>query len=234
MNILPQHMEAFAEHAKASFPEEACAVIHVRDGVVSFLTVPNRHHDPRAFFRIAREDIAGLDVVCLIHSHPNSPELPSDADRAMCNELKLPWAIYSVVTNRWLELLPEDRDIPLIGRTFVYGVFDCFTLVRDYYWQKLRIKLPHIEAPYGFWNDGKEPYLENFARAGFFAVRDNTLRPHDCVLMQYASRTTNHSGVITSEGLLLHHTQGNLSCITPYGGYWLEHTREHVRHHSLC
>ena len=234
MQLTPQQQLAFAAYAKAEAPKEACAVLHLRDGVVSLLLVPNSHHDPFSFFRIRKEDVAGLDVVTIIHSHPTSPPTPSEADRAMCNELKLPWAIYSGLTDSWTELLPVDKNTPLLGRPFVYGVFDCFTLVRDYYWQKLHIKIPRVEAEYGFWNDGKEPYLENFAKAGFFAVRDNTLRAHDCVLMQYASKTTNHAGVLTEEGLLLHHTQSNLSCVTPYGGYWLEHTREIVRHHSLC
>lgn len=232
--IPPDILAGFAAVAEQHLSTETCALVILQDGSLVLDLVPNTHHDPTSFFRIARRDTEGKDVQFVLHSHPKSSEAPSLPDRGMCREMKVPWAIYSLVTRKWFYMEPPEKMTPLLGRPFCYGVFDCQTLLRDYYLSELGIVYECEDIAYGFWNRGEEPYMQLFDRHGFHLVKDRKIRAHDVILMQYASNTTNHAGIITKDGYLLHHTERNVSCQVPYGGYWMEHTTAIVRHYTQC
>jgi len=129
---------------------------------------------------------------------------------------------------------PSGYQAPLIGRSFVYGVLDCYTLVLDYYQRELGITLPYYvrDDAYGWWERGQNLYAERFAEAGFMAV--NTPQPGDVILMQVQSDVANHAAVYLGDGVILHHLVKQLSRRDQYGGYWQKHTAHILRHRSRC
>jgi proteasome lid subunit RPN8/RPN11 len=239
--MTPEVRQQIYAHALAEFPRECCGLVVGNEYVRcrNIATTPSEH------FILAPEDYANAEdkgeVTMVVHSHPNLPARASEGDKVSCEASGLPWLIVSVIKQ------PEDvqpriagdamiapcgYEAPLIGRTFCFGVLDCFTLIRDWYMRTLGIELPNFERRDNFWADGvdQELYLDNYRKAGFVDVTDGSLEVGDILMMKVRSpKSTNHAGVYIGKGLFLHHLYGKLSSREVYGGYWAEVTRKIVR-----
>lgn len=216
---------------KAS-PREACGVI-VNDEVVE---CKNISEDSKNFI-LSPDDYLKASLKGAItkiwHTHPHTSSQPSLADKASCNRNQVPWLIYSLVDDSLYELQPEITDAPLLKRPFVWGVFDCWTLIRDYYKQKLGIVFPPI-PPYEerFWEKGLNYYLDWY-KMGDLEIVLPPARAHDILLMSLHSDVPNHGAVLLPSGKVLHHLQGQLSCESIYGNYWRRATSHVLRHRSM-
>lgn len=190
-----------------------------------------------AHFAIHPEDYAAAEdvgeVLCIVHSHPNLPPIPSEADRTMCELTGLPWLIVNWPTGVIHEFGPDGYKAPLIGRPFCHGVHDCYTLIRDYYLDKLGIELPDFARDDEWWTKGGNLYLENFETAGFVRVPIEDIRPHDVLLMQIGAPVPNHGAVYIGNSRVLHHPMNHLSGEAIYGGYWQKCTTHCLRHGRL-
>lgn len=224
-------LEAFKAHAAAEYPREACGLLV--DGVYvpcdNIASTPSEHFVLAPASYLAASRLGKIEAVC--HTHPNNTCEPSEADLSACEATKLPWYILSWPTAKLRSFAPSGYEAPLIGRTFVHGVHDCYSLARDYYKRTLGLDLPDFDRRDMWWNEGGNLYVENFQKAGFVRV-DDAVREHDGLLMQIVSKVTNHGAVYIGDGLILHHVQNRLSCRTPYGGYWAKNTTHHLRHVS--
>jgi cell wall-associated NlpC family hydrolase len=159
----------------------------------------------------------------------------------MCNASGLPWLIVGVLKDgddlsltEITEQVPDDYEAPLVGRSFVHGVLDCYSLIKDYYKRELGIELPHFERRDNWWNLGENLYMEKFTEAGF-ATFKGPIQKHDVVIMQvYNSPVPNHAGVYIGNDQILHHMYNRLSTRDVYGGgYFQEVTRVVVRYKEL-
>lgn len=217
---------------KAGF-SEACGFIVSRNGRETVLEVPNAHPDPVRNFSIAPRSYLEAkkqgELLACWHSHPEGG-LPSDIDIAACSRTGLVWYVYLVPEDR-VETVRPSGVLPLKGRPFIWGVYDCWTLVYDYYRETLSITLPDWE-PYevDFWKSGRNYYVERYASFGFVPVED--LRPHDVVLMQLGTEVPVHAGVYQENGTVLHHVPGRLSTADVYGTYLRRSTNLILRHGS--
>ena len=117
-------------------------------------------------------------------------------------------------------------------QTFVFGAYDCYTIVKDYF-ADLDIRFrDDWDYEWEFWEKGKNYYLERYAQEGFSKVTDGTLQPHDVMLMALNSKTTNHAGIYVGRGKMLHHAPHRLSCRDNYNGIWNQITRAIIRHEN--
>ncbi|MBE7419824.1 MAG: phage tail protein [Ideonella sp.] len=240
---------AVLEHALQCYPREACGLLaRAANGALAYHRCRNAAAAAGDAFRIDPRDWAAVEdahpVVAVVHSHPDGDAHASDADRAMCHASGLPWFIVAVPGTTWSTLWPH-RPLPLLGRQFHHGVVDCYSLVRDYYAERLGIALPDFERADGWWDRGEDLYRKHFAEAGFVdlgrpagrADGATELRLHDALLMQVAARCENHAAVFVGpvHGVdsILHHLYGRLSAHDPWGGYWLRHCTAVMRHRSL-
>lgn len=227
----------FTEYAKAQAPKEACAFVVNKNGVEHLVPVENNHWTPEQAFLIRPENWAAATnigpILSIVHSHPVTPAIASTADKVMCEESRLPWHIYSLESDTWAHLFPTGWKAPLHGREFIFGVLDCYSLVRDYYRERLNIQLNDYYREENFWKKGAPLYRQNFEKEGFIQVTDSP-REHDVFLMQIGqSSVENHAAIFLGNGLILHHVHRTLSCTIPYGGMWMKHTTLTVRHKSL-
>lgn len=183
--------------------------------------------DPRDY---ADAEDAGT-ITHIVHSHPTTNPAPSQADLLGIERTGLPWIIVNPITEQYTVTEPSGYKAPLVGRPFVHGVTDCWSLIRDYY-AELGIALPDFERDAEWWRKGGNLYEEHIEGLGFVRVEDG-LQLHDLVLMQLASPVINHGGVYSADNVILHHVSGKLSSRDVYGGHLRKITRWILRHRQL-
>jgi proteasome lid subunit RPN8/RPN11 len=228
-------------HAKESMPREACGLLVDVGLGVEYQPCENLATGQDQFVMKPEDWQRAEDrgeILAVVHSHPNMPPIPSQADRAGCAVSKLPWLIvsYPLLQEAWMSP-EEDYRAEYLERQFAYGVLDCYTLFQDYYRRELGIETPprsnYADEPL-WWVKGKDLYnLAEWEKFGFVVVE--APQEHDVSLILLGrSSVPNHVAIHLRAGAILHHVQGHLSTKEVYGGYWQKHTRWTLRHRSLA
>lgn len=223
--------------AKSEYPKEMCGVI-VFDEQLQFIPINNLADkygvDERDAFVMCPRTYSSIDehnnIVAIVHSHPDSNTAPSEHDKIRCNQGEIPWVIISYPDKDINIIHPTDEKQPLLGRTFIHGVQDCWSLVRDYYKEVFNIHLNDYERQDEWWMKGEDLYLDNLESEGFIEISEKDMQVGDVLFMQIESPTTNHAAVLCEDGMIIHHLYGKPSYKGIYGGYWRERTTRILRH----
>lgn len=254
MHILQSPMSAECvnkaqAHARAEYPRESCGV--VVDGryvPMKNIARPVETHEEAnsdcacqlcSFEIDSKAYLKAGKVEMVVHSHPEGPRYPSQADMEGQLATGVPWAIIALSFEdaewrvgkpvMWGDGLPI---APLIGRSFMHGVHDCYSLIRDTYrlgreilaeqgiaWPLDPIELPEVPRDDGWWKKGQDLYRDGIAKFGFRIVNASDARPGDIFLGKIQSKTINHAGVLLSDGTIMHHLPTRLSQRMPAGLY---------------
>lgn len=231
-----ENKQLFLEHARNEKKREACGLLIVFKGREKLIICRNVATYDGDFIVSPDDYLAASlqgEIIAVVHSHVNKPPFPSEADLVACFKSGLKWYIVGTGTGEWFEMYPKEYKAPLVGRTWAHGVLDCYSIILDYYKEVLNIDIPDFERDYEWWNLGKNLYLDNFKRAGFFEVPIESIQKHDVILMQIESSVINHGAVYLGDGLFLQHLQNRLSSRDVFGGYWLRNTIKIVRHKDV-
>ena len=212
-------------YAKAQAPHEMCGFLlrDYMDGKPFFYPCQNVAGDPENYFEIAPEAQIEAEklgwIEAIVHSHPNGEPTLSLADRQMMSQSDSDWIL---VCDGKLHLFPKIQ--PLVGREFVHGETDCYTLFRDFYFLA-GADLPNFHRADDWWQTGQDLYLANMAKHGFSRVNsDDILQIGDVILMQVGADVANHAAIYLGDQTVLHHSPKRLSKRDLYDGYWLKHT----------
>lgn len=238
--------------AIAAYPNEACGFIVARGKKCALRVCRNASPDPQNEFLVHPDDQLATEqsehIVGVFHSHTNRSATPSDADRAGCEMTGLPWFILGITQNYNPEidavyrfstvecLEPDGFEMALVGRPYVFGVFDCWLLCRDYLLREFGARLDALPALHVVdWFEGNVDILgDNYEAQHLVKMPPNTpLQRGDILFMQLGSKMPDHCAVYTGGGLILHHLTDRLSCHAVYGGQWQKHTTHHLRHQDL-
>ena len=120
-----------------------------------------------------------------------------------------------------------------LGRPFVAGITDCYSLVRDFYKEEFGIELTNYARYDGWWNDGLNLYVDNFKKEGFYVVDDSEEFLYgDLFLIALNSPVPCHAAIYVGDNKVLHHVQNRLSKIDVYKGLWRNFTLLRIRHNS--
>ncbi|KVK77804.1 C40 family peptidase [Burkholderia sp. MSMB1498] len=231
-------LDAIRSHAVRAYPHECCGLVIVERGRERYVECSNAATGSDHFVLPAEEYAAAEDrgaVVAVVHSHPDSPAEPSEADRVACEASGVAWHVVEVrrgddgvVRPGRIETIePVGFQVPLVGRSFAHGVLDCYTLVRDWYRVEHEIVLPDFPRRDAWWEAGEDLYMQHYRTAGFVALQGPEPVPErgDVILMQVRAPVPNHAGIYLGDGTMLHHLYDKLSSRDVYGGYWREVTR---------
>ena len=225
------------QYAKQESPKEACGLLAVINGEETFWPCKNIAEGQHEFFALDPEDWAdcedqGGEILGVIHSHPKGSAKASEADKASCEHLGFPYFIYSVEQKNWDQIKPTGWKTPsLIGRTWVWGKQDCWSLITDYFLEKKQINLKHWERPKSIKYFCENPYFEKvLIGSGFVEVNKDKLQKDDILLVEGVYKKLNHVALYYGDQLILHHSVKKLSCRELYDLKYIQATKKVYRY----
>lgn len=220
-------------HAKSEFPNESCGAI-IEGKYVPF---ENRADDKSDTFLINDVDFnqAYMDgkVECVIHSHNDYPHA-SVADQIQQRAMDIPFGIINLKNRSVIQTVFWGDSLPiqsLEGRPFFFGVYDCYALVRDWIRINLGYTPPNPEREWCFWLDNISMYEDfiNNRKVPFDFIPIKDAKYGDVLLYRiYGTKFLNHCGVISKNGLVLHHFVNELSGYKPVS-YFREYCNAAMR-----
>ena len=110
----------------------------------------------------------------------------------------------------------------LVGRQWQYGIFDCYSIVRDYY-KLLGINLPDYERPKDF-ETCESIFLSDANKLNFKEVDINERKADDVLIMKIWTKEPMHGAVLLENDLILHQKYDSLSCSEFYNHYYRKRT----------
>lgn len=224
-------------HAQDVYPHESCGIVTQKSRVQRYHRIDNVHSEPEKHFEMDAQQYADAlehgDLVSVVHSHTGdgATTLPSAHDTCVCNEMGVVWTIVSLPEGDMRFVQPST--LPLIGRPWALGSFDCWGLVMA--WHKEQgVILNDFRKPYEWWKPefGEDLYRENYLNEGFVPTNQEP-KPGDMIIMQLQSPVWNHAGIYTRDNTILHHAFGKLSREDIYSGWYRDHTVMVCRHKEI-
>ena len=222
-------------HALTAPEEEVCGLI----AGGKYIPCKNLHSFPSSNFAIDAKAYAKAEkkgeIEGIFHSHPGFIGGFSRHDIEACKTSNLPWLVLAVGLNEWHEMSPYG-DAPYIGRPWLYGMYDCYGVFRDFYKNEFGIVLDDFDRGQEFeWSSPEWRMFEkNVTDQGFVEI-GNLEKKGDMILMQLQCDFVNHIGVLArpNENVFYHHLLDRLSEENVYGGYWEKCTKRLMRHKEL-
>ena len=227
--------EAALSHAKIEDPKESVGLLLNVKGKERYYPCNNLSMSSYQCFVLDPEDYVRADnmgeITAIIHSHPATPPTPSQADLVGCENSNLPWHIVNPKTEQWGYCEPNGYKAPLLGREWVWGVTDCWSLVRDWYREEKQIELKDYQRSMTPEEFLKNPLFEEYAtQTGFRELEPNeALQKGDVLLMSILHPTLNHVAIFLGD-MVLHHLADRLSCREPYSPWLLKCTGKRFRY----
>ena len=227
--------EAALSHAKIEDPKESVGLLLNVKGKERYYPCNNLSMSSYQCFVLDPEDYVRADntgeITAIIHSHPTTPPTPSQADLVGCENSNLPWHIVNPKTEQWGYCEPNGYKAPLLGREWVWGVTDCWSLVRDWYREEKQIELKDYQRSMTPEEFLKNPLFEEYAiQTGFRELEPNeALQEGDVLLMSILHPTLNHVAIFLGD-MVLHHLADRLSCREPYSPWLLKCTGGRYRY----
>ena len=222
-------------HAKQQDPKESVGLIVNLKGKERYYPCNNLAITDHQCFILDPEDYVKADnlgeIIAVVHSHPVTPPTPSQADKVSCEQSNLPWYIVNPKTEQWSYLEPSGYKAPLMGREWVWGVTDCWSLVRDWYKEEKNIILKDYKRPTTPIEFLHNPLFEKYAlETGFRELNSNEKCENgDVLLMSILHPTLNHVALFF-DGDVIHHLTDRLSCREPYSEWLLKCTGKRYRY----
>jgi len=230
-------------HAKDQDPKEAVGLLLNVKGKERYFPCRNLALTDHQCFILDPEDYVKADntgeIVAVVHSHPVTPPIPSQADKISCEQSGLPWYIVNPKTEQWGYLEPSGYKAPILGRQWVWGITDCLSLVTDWYKEEKKVEIKKATRPLTFDEFINNPqskedgdfnnYLLN---VGFrLLTPDEKLENGDVLTMSILGNGINHVAIFLN-GDVLHHLTDRLSCKEPYSEWLLKCTGGRYRYAS--
>jgi len=222
------------KHAQECLPDESCGLLAIIKGEETYWPCKNISVENFEYFIIDPDDWAKCEdtgeIIGLIHSHPTGSIFPSETDKASCEFLGLKWHIYSPLMKDWYSFEPTGwKPESLYGREWVWGIQDCWSLVMDFYRDKLNLKFKKWSRPKTIKEFAIKPYFDKALLSMGFKLVDN-IQENDILVMEGAYQKLNHVALYIGDQTILHHVIGKLSCREIYDLKYQQVTKQIYRY----
>lgn len=237
-----QIKEKIKQEAVKNSPKECCGFIFLNQENFKFDIYPckNVANIKSNNFIISPKDYINCSnfgqITACYHSHTNDNTELSEIDKDNSNKYNIHYILYNVKYDTFNFYTPNTEKNPYIGRPFILGVSDCFTLMQDYAKRErnIKIKFPKdIIYP----KDIKEIgalYEKNFIDNGFFKLsKDVQLRKDDGIMMTFPAvceEYPTHAAVYMGNDMILHQPFNSFSCVNIYDNFFKKHTSYVLRY----
>lgn len=103
------------------------------------------------------------------------------------------------------------------GRSYAYGVKDCYTLIQDWFKNEAGVILRDYPRPADWFQAQHDLFQEGFPQEGFKVVDIpfSRLEPGDLIFCGIAASYMNHCAVYVGQGKILHHLSNRVSVVEP-------------------
>ena len=132
---------------------EVGGFVYFERGEPSLFEIENVSKTPKTHFKYKPEDYLKaqkLNSFAFFHTHPKTEEPPKEYEVEIANIMCMNLIIYTPKLDRFDYIAPDTKVWPLEKRSFFYGIFDCWTLVRDAYRLNHQITMTNYKAPWGW------------------------------------------------------------------------------------
>lgn len=197
--------------------EEVCGLFYTNFNTINFYPCKNISISPTTNFEISLDDFFKVenlgDIVGIFHSHVNETSEFSNPDKSCAEENVLPIFCYSDFDGKFREFRPKSYKSNLYQRQFIRGQYDCFSVVRDHYWNTFEYLLDDFDRDDDFEKNNDSVVLKNYESQGLFFPENQTdIKEHDILLyksMKYVY--PHHLEVFVGNSRILKHLKNKLS-----------------------
>ena len=211
------NLHEFNQHVLDCYPQEACGLVIDK----TFIPMPNISTEPIEHFMMEEGTYLTYEdhIDCILHSHTFIPttgdaRTPSLADMKLAKSTTLPQGIIHTDGEIVSDILYFNTKNPprLDKRPYISGVFDCFTIVRDFYIQEFDYFIDILPRPAN-WEEWDSTYmLSNLDNQGLTKLANGaSLKLGDVIVFRIGANVPNHVGVYLGNDTFIHHLNRRLS-----------------------
>lgn len=237
------------EFALARIPNESGGLIVNTSEQYLLINCENMSPTPEGHYLIDQVDITKAkqkgEIVAFWHSQPNDSAEPSEGDKLVAERYNIDAIIYSPKDDQFSFYQPIGYEAPYIGRTFYFGLQDCFQLVIDYYKRELNIEIPypvdqiflHIKPEE--WeshpqNNPHNPFIKNYLEANGFYEVSGKPQKYDVMVFRLGKIVAPcHLGLYLGQDTMIHHSFEAESEYCLYDRFWTKRLKHIFRHKFL-
>ncbi len=226
---------AVKQHALSEKPNECCGLIVAREDKIFTFPCRNTGENRGEHFVINIFDYlkaTQTGTVCGFY-HSQEDKVPSILDELNCNGHNMPSLIYSWKYDHFIELIPNNDSFKkYLNRNFRNGTSDCFSLVRDFYQDKLNINIHSFQYVENWYEDNPNLIVQNIEKEGFYKVDIKEIKKYDIILFKIRGDFPSHMAIYLGKNLILHQLQDKKSCIEFLDSNWRKRIYCVVRYHE--
>lgn len=168
--------------------EEICGFFYINFDTYNFYQCNNiSSGDKKTSFEISTDDFLKAqsmgNIVGIFHSHVGEDSNFSQIDKELSEEIELPIFCYSSFDKVFREYRPSGYKANLYQRPFIYGNYDCFGSVRDYYWNNFNILLDDFDRDNSYDKNNTPIILNQIEKQNFYKPENQIdIKEHDIIV----------------------------------------------------
>lgn len=203
------------EYSLSKKGEEICGLIIIKDNNYIFYKCKNISYNKQNHSVINPLDYIGAEktgkIVGAVHSQPS--DKISLMDEMTAIEHNIFSIVYCFESDKFYIINPELSFY--LTKDFDIDKANCFTLVRDFYLNRLNIKLNHYNINEDWFEKNPNLIYEIFTeqRDKWEQISLNLIQENDIIIFGRDFETLNHMGIYLGNNLMLHHPRNNKSII---------------------
>ena len=225
-------------HILSCYPNEGGGIV-TSDNI--FHPIENISEHPIDGYEFGPQELAGVDVKCILHSHTYDPHKPPSHDPRTPSKTDLQGQIDTDV--EWAIVVCEGENVTqpiffgdydhrpeLFGeREFIHNIQDCLSFMSDWQYKNFGLKLPAFPRDF-YWIEKDEDHIEaSWPSWGFVDVSHLPQATGDVILYKFNADVTNHVSVVVEPNRVAHHLPRRFPKSEPYA-IWSKYIVKRIRH----